>query len=285
MKKIIIAALAFATTIAYSQDVSFKVQVYGKGDPVILIPGLGCSGDMWKETVNNFKDHYQLYVLTLPGFAGVRPIDTPVLKTVRDQLINYVREKRIAKPVLIGHSLGGFVSLWAASEAPDLFSKIICVDGYPFLPEAFSPGITEQQVKANPAYNADSVAGKYISMPDPAFAENRFQMALWMVKDSTQAKMITKWNMQSDRKTLAYAYAEMCTKDLRNDISHINIPVLVLGATYSTKEGSKQMMEEQFKNLPHKLIEIAPTKHFIMYDDAAWFKEQVKNFLANGLYN
>ncbi|HVZ97071.1 MAG TPA: alpha/beta hydrolase [Chitinophagaceae bacterium] len=285
MKKIFLVALLFGVSVAYPQKVSFKVKVYGHGDPVILIPGLGCSGDVWKETVNEFKDHYKLYVLTLPGFAGVRSVDTPIIKTVKDQLISYVKEKHLEKPILMGHSLGGFLSLWAASEDPDLFSKVICADGFPFLPAATDPSVTVEEARNDPGYNAEAVADKYTGMPDNAFAASRFKWALAMVKDSANAKIITKWNMKSNRKALAYAYTEMCTTDLRNEIAKINIPVLVLGSTYGTAEASKKIMEGQFKNLPHKMIVIAPTRHFIMLDDPAWFKEQVKNFLVNGLYN
>ncbi len=285
MKSIFLGVLVLITTMANSQKLSFKVKVYGHGQPIILIPGLGCSGDIWKKTVNEFKDQYKLYVLTLPGFDGVRSIDTPILKTVRDQLISYVRDKRLVKPVLIGHSLGGFLSLWAASEAPELFSKVMCVDGFPFLPAAIDPSVTDVQAKNDPDYNAGTVANTYTSMSDHAFADSRFRWALAMVKDSANAKLITKWNMKSNRKALAYAYSEMCTTDLRNEIAKINIPVLVLGSTYGTEDRSKKMMEQQFKNLTEKMIVIAPTKHFIMLDDPAWFKEQVKNFLVNGLYN
>ena len=37
---------------------------------MILIPGLTCGGDVWKSTVEHFKDRYECHVLTLAGFAG-----------------------------------------------------------------------------------------------------------------------------------------------------------------------------------------------------------------------
>ena len=72
----------------------------------------------------HLKGNYQLHVLTLAGFAGVPPIDTPILKTVKNEIIKYVKENHLNKPVLIGHSLGAFMSLWVASEEPSLFSKV-----------------------------------------------------------------------------------------------------------------------------------------------------------------
>ena len=106
---------------------------------------------------------------------------------------------------------------------------------------------------------------------------------LTLVSDSSHARLIAKWSEASDRKTLAYTYVEMSTTDLRNDIAKINIPVLILGSTYSTKEISQKMLVTNTASFKDKLIIIAPTKHFIMYDDPVWFREEVKNFLSNGL--
>ena len=114
-----------------AQTNAFKVEVSGKGQPIILIPGYSCSGEVWNETVAHLKDRYECHVITIAGYAGVPKLDTPILKTVRNELINYVKTKKLNKPMLIGHSLGAFMSLWVSSVEPDLFGKIICVDGLP----------------------------------------------------------------------------------------------------------------------------------------------------------
>ena len=275
----------FIATSAYCQQKAFKVEVYGNGQPVILIPGYACSGDVWKETVDALKEKYQLHVLTLAGFAGVPSIDTPILKTVKDEIIKYVKENHLNKPVLIGHSLGAFMCLWVASEDPSLFSKVLCVDGVPFISSMTNSATTAEEVKNDPSYNPEVTARKFINMPDKEFRDKQFKSMLNMVSDSTHARLITKWSEASDRRTLAYTYAEMSTTDLRNEISEINIPVLILGSTYGTKEISQKMLGDEYNQLKNKLIVIAPTKHFIMYDNPIWFREEVKNFLRNGLAN
>src|SRR6187402_662542 len=97
---------------ANAQNNAFKVEVSGKGQPIILIPGYSCSGEVWNETVAHLKNKYECHVITIAGYAGVPKLDTPILKTVRNELINYVKTKKLNKPMLIGHSLGAFMSLW-----------------------------------------------------------------------------------------------------------------------------------------------------------------------------
>jgi N-formylmaleamate deformylase len=272
MKKIFLSFLMFIMFGAYCQQKSFKVDVYGNGQPIILIPGYSCSGDVWRATVDNLKANYQLHVLTLAGFAGVPPIDTPILKSVRNGLIKYVKENHLNKPILIGHNLGAFISLWVASEEPALFSKIICVDGVPFI-----------SAMSNRSINAEDRSTTSKNIPEKEFNNNQFKTNFTMVSDSVHARLIAQWAAASDRKTLAYTFVEMTTTDLRNEIAKINIPVLVLGSTYGTKEASQKILNEQYTLLPNKKIILAPAKHFIMYDDPLWFREQVKNFLINGL--
>lgn len=72
---------------------SFDVTVSGEGRPIIYIPGLGCPGEMWQDTVAHF-DGYQAHVLTLAGFAGLPRINAPIGATVRKELVRYIRDRK-----------------------------------------------------------------------------------------------------------------------------------------------------------------------------------------------
>ena len=285
MKKLFFVLFVFGAMNSFCQQKAFKVKVYGNGQPIILVPGYACSGAVWDATVASLKENYQFHVLTLAGYAGVAAIDTPILQSVKNGLIQYVKENHLKKPVLIGHGLGAFMCLWVASEEPLLFSKILCVDGVPFISGLPNESISAEQIKNNPSYHAENAAKDFEKTPDKTFAENQFKKIKAMVGDIVHARLITSWAMGSDRKTLGYTYVEMATTDLRQDISKINIPVLILGRSYGTKEASLKIFSNQYKRLPNKSIIIAPTKDFIMYDDPLWFREQVKNFLTNDIKN
>ena len=75
--------------------------------------------------------NYECHVFTFAGFGNVPPIESPWLATIKDQVISYVKTKKIKNATLIGHSLGGTLSLWLASEETNLFKKLIIVDALP----------------------------------------------------------------------------------------------------------------------------------------------------------
>lgn len=263
----------------HAQTNAFRVEVSGKGKPVILIPGYSCSGDVWKETVAHLKDRYECHVITIAGYAGVPKIDTPVLKTVRNELIRYVQTKKLNKPMLIGHSLGAFMSLWVSSEAPDLFGKIICVDGLPFISAMQDTTANAEVLKMNPQFNAEAVAANFEQLPDSNYISNMTRSMLYQVNDTARAKQIATWSYQCNRRTLGYTIVEISTTDLRTAIAKIKQPVLVLGSLYGTEANSYSVLNHQYKNVPNKTIEVANSKHFIMYDVPEWFYAKVDAFL------
>lgn len=260
----IFIAILTAISVSSQQKYSFDVRVSGKGQPIILIPGYSSSGEVWNETVNQLKNNYELHVLTLPGFAGTKPIKDPVLETVKNEIIAYTKDKKLNKPVLIGHSLGAFMSLWVASSAPELYSKIIAVDGVPFYSALQNPNITAEQAKS--FANKDAMVKQFAEMTDENLAKMAEGVATQMVTDRDKAKTVASWQIKSDRKTLGTTYYEMITTDLRPETAKINIPVLVLGSNYGTLEQSEKMLKEQYKNVKDLTLHIADSKHFIMYD-------------------
>ncbi|WP_181304723.1 alpha/beta fold hydrolase [Rufibacter sp. XAAS-G3-1] len=261
---------------------SFKVMKSGKGPAMILIPGLNSAGEVWDETVAHYQKNYTCYVLTLPGFAGQPAVKTEhFLNSVRDEIIAYVQENKLKKPVLVGHSLGGYMVLALNVKAPELFGKTVVVDGLPFIGAAQNPAATLESIKPM----ADQIK-KQMATPNPVAQKQQEANMGSMAKDSVHIKKIIDWGRTSDYATTGQAIYEMYTSDLRKEIVAIKSPVLVLGAWYGykdygvTKEMTTNTFQMQFANLPTAEIKVADTaKHFIMYDEPAWMLAQMDAFL------
>ena len=280
MRGIFIAAqLLFITFLASGQAKSFEVKVTGKGQPIILIPGYSCSGEVWKETVAHLQSKYECHVITLAGYAGVTAIDTPVLKTVKDDLVKYIHEKKLKHIILMGHSLGAFMSLWVAGEIPAEIDKIICVDGVPAIAAMMNPAINYDSLRRSPFMNAEMAANNFKAIPSENYIQNTAKAMLYQVSDSARATQIATWSSLCDRKTLGYTIVEISATDLRPQLKKITCPVLILASTYGTAESSNKIMNEQYANLPNKKIMVAASKHFIMYDAPEWMYKQVDEFL------
>src|ERR1700735_3753919 len=106
---------------------SFGVRITGEGKPMILIPGNKGSADTYNEVVAHYKSRYKCYVITLAGFAGQPPSDAHdhLLLQQRDEIIQYIIDKKLHRPVLVGFSFGGALAMWIACTRPDLVGPFI----------------------------------------------------------------------------------------------------------------------------------------------------------------
>ena len=113
---------------------TFAVETSGTGHPVIFLPGFACGGRSWDSTVEHLGDTAQSHVVTLAGIAGVPPVAEPSLARIHDELVRYIVDNELERPVIVGHSLGGTQALWLAESIPGL-GGVVDVEGGPPSPE------------------------------------------------------------------------------------------------------------------------------------------------------
>ncbi|NOX36765.1 MAG: alpha/beta hydrolase [Calditrichaeota bacterium] len=270
-----------------SSEYPFRVEVKGSGQPVLLIPGLACSGEVWEQTVQALQDRYTLHVISLPGFAGqpAMSLKDGYLPVIKRALIRYIKNELSAKPILIGHSLGGFLAISVTASVPDRVAKIVVVDAYPFYTAAFNPLATAESSRPQ----AENMQQMILQTPDPVFQKQQQATLKTMISDSNLVKLAVRWSMASDRPTIARAMYEIMTTDLRDSVASITCPILVLGSWYGAKDVgiTREMVAANFQNQFQKAerctVKIAEkARHFIMWDEPEWFIDQVQEFLEHG---
>ncbi len=280
--KILMLSLALSSGLL-AQD-AFQVKVAGHGQPMILIPGLSSSGETWDSTVAHYKDRFECHVLTVAGFAGVPRVAAPMLDKVRDGLAAYIRKNKLDKPVIVGHSLGGFVALDFASRYPELAGKIVIVDSYPFFGGLYGPDVTPEKARENAEQMRKGMSAQ--SQDDYVrYVKSGMSTRSMVTKDSDLERIIA-WGLASDRTAATDALVELFSADLRDGLTKIKCPALVLATWIGFKEYTDRAKTEanlhaQYAKLAGVQIEITDTaRHFIMLDDPAWMFGLMDRFLA-----
>lgn len=84
----------------------------GQGQPIVLIHGFCEISEMWRSFAEELSSDFRVICPDLPGF-GKSPIasDQITLEEVAVQLEEWMAENQISNPIVIGHSLGGYVAL------------------------------------------------------------------------------------------------------------------------------------------------------------------------------
>ena len=254
---------------------------------MIFIPGLACPGAVWDATVAHFSSGNECHVISLAGFGGTparSSAETPLIAAARDELAGYIREHKLDHPVIVGHSLGGFLALDLAAKYPELPGRLVIVDSLPFLVGIMKPGATVDDAKQIAA----STSTGFFKMDAAAYAGmiRGGPNGSTMAASPADLDRIIAWGLASDPATVAKAMSEMYTTDLRADLAKIKIPTLALAAwvgyaPYSSHQYVEKTYHDQYAKLAGFQLAITDTaRHFIMFDEPAWMFEQIENFLS-----
>ena len=238
---------------------------------MILIPNWASSGKVWDATVAHYRDKYECHAVTIAGFAGAPPIRLErdkFLSTIRDDLIAYIRDKKLEKPVVVGHSLGGFLALWIAERAPELVGPLVIVDAVP----CFGPETGPDAAAANVARRADRMRKEMAAQTPEQTTRGIDAAARAMVSGDANFEKLKAWGRTSDHATIAEALAELHTIDIRPDLPRVHSPVLVMASGRPTSEIAENRFRSQYTGLAgYKFVMFEKARHFIMLDDPEGF--------------
>lgn len=279
MKKFLLIGFLFlmlCLNVFGQQGYPFTVQVSGKGkNSIILIPGFASSGSVWDDTKAKFEKGYTCHVLTMAGFAGVPPTNNdPSFKSWEEGIAAYIKDKKIEKPVIIGHSMGGGLAMALAADHGDLVSKIVVVDALPCL-----AGLMDETFKAKEVNDCSQMVAMMTSMDDSKFQQMQKMNMQQLLANPAKQDEVVGWSMKSDRATLGKMFCDFSNTDLRESIANIKCPAMIL--LEPSFAAIKPTIEAQYKALNKADLRYA-TKglHFIMYDDKDWYFQQLSSFIS-----
>lgn len=279
MKTIALLILSTFFTFSFPKDKTpqpIHVEVSGKGEPILLIPGFTVPGEVWNPLVKELENNYECHVVTLAGFGGKASVEFPWLSKVNDALNNYIKQNELNNVTIIGHSLGGTIATWLASRENSLVSDIILVDALPAAGALMIPNFNPDDLAYDSPYNNQQLA-----MSDEQFEQMATSMSQGMSLNKKAQERIKSWILAADRKTYVYGYTDYLKLDLREDLRNITTPTTIIAATKPYgKDMAIKTYKEQYTNLENYNFILADNAaHFIMLDQPDWFLQTIKTVL------
>jgi pimeloyl-ACP methyl ester carboxylesterase len=272
---------------------TLHVDTYGHGPRnVVLIPGLASGPWAWFGTIDYLTagdgvDKYTIYALTLPGFDGLPATKkTPLFDTFSSDFWALLDAKKIAKPVVIGHSLGGTLAIALAEEHPERLAGIVAVDGLPVFPMLASATADKREQMAT------QMAAMYASMDTAKeLAGEKAYMASVGTNKPELVDSTAALEAKSDPKAVgAWAQADL-ESDLRPGLVKITVPFVEImpfdaadqkPPTNYTQDQVQQFYQHLINDAPKgSVVAIAPSRHFVMLDQPDAFYAAITRFLGS----
>jgi pimeloyl-ACP methyl ester carboxylesterase len=116
--------------VVHAHGRSVRYRVAGAGEPVVLLHGLSGSGRWWGRTVPALAGRYRVYVPDLPGFVAMARSGSRGrfgLAEAPAWLLAWMEAVGLRSAHVVGHSMGGYVALRLAADAPEAVRRLVLV--------------------------------------------------------------------------------------------------------------------------------------------------------------
>ncbi|KAL6633695.1 hypothetical protein ACP70R_026366 [Stipagrostis hirtigluma subsp. patula] len=162
----------------------------GAGKPIVLIHGFGASAFHWRYNIPELAKKYKVYAIDLLGFGWSDKALVDYEATIwMEQVSDFLREIVKEPAVLVGNSLGGFTTLFTATEVPELVRGVVLLNSAgqfadPNKPAAAAPA--EEEEASNPL-------AKFIVKPlKEAFQRVVLGFVFWQSKQPARVEKVLK---------------------------------------------------------------------------------------------
>lgn len=245
-------------------------EVYGRGKPVILLHGWLGSWGLWQDTMAYLGRSYRTYALDFWGFGeSGKKRDTYDVQDFVTLVDQFMEQLGIERAPLVGHSMGGTVSLSVAMRYPERVRKVVVI-GSPIVGSSLSLllRLFGRRLVASIVYhNLWGLRASFRIMSpfytrDPKWPE-------YMDRDLSSTTL----------ESFLMSIASLRKTDLRPNLHTITCPVMGMYGNKDIVVHPDQWQPLQ-EGVAHARIERFPSSgHFIMLDDPSNFTATLRDFL------
>lgn len=237
---------------------------------MILLHGWLGSWGLWQETMAYLGRYYRTYALDFWGFgeSGTKR-DTYAVPDFVSLVDQFMEKLGIIQAPLVGHSMGGTVSLLVAMQHPERARKVVVV-GSPIVGSSLS--LLLKLFGRKPI-------GFLVYHNIWIFRLSYYALAPFYSSDKTWPKMMDRDVSRTTLESFLFSIASLRRTDLRPDLHKIKIPTMGMYGNTDIVVNPNQW-KPLLAGVPHARIERwKKAGHFIMLDDPQTFKEKLHDFL------
>jgi pimeloyl-ACP methyl ester carboxylesterase len=245
-------------------------EVYGRGRPVILLHGWLGSWGLWQDTMSHLGNYYRTYALDFWGFGeSGKKRETYAVQDFVSLVDQFMGHLGIECAPLVGHSMGGTVSLSVAIQYPQRVRKVVVI-GSPIVGSSLSflLKLFGRRIFA------------YLTYHNLWALKLGFRiLAPYYTRDPRWPEMMDRDISRTTLESFLISIASLRKTDLRPHIPQIKVPVMGM---YGDKDivVAPDQWKPMKEGIPHSRIErFEQAGHFIMLDEPQPFQEVLLDFL------
>ncbi|MCU0441911.1 MAG: alpha/beta hydrolase [Bacteroidia bacterium] len=240
----------------------------GVGPAIVLIHGFCENSTCFNEQVFLLKDHFTLVTIDLPGHGkSPEPIQGTLIQTFASQVKAVLDAEAIQTAIIIGHSMGGYVTLALAQQYPEI------VKGIGLMHSTATSDTDERKAKREQAIAA-------IDQKGAAWYINQFIPPLFA---SATSPLLVE-SRQSENNKITAQSLQVCLNAmrLRNDsigwLKQTQLPIGFWVGKYDTIIPENTMLEQAAMPSVSHLTYLSESGHMGMLEQPKECSEGIRKF-------
>ncbi len=220
------------------------------------------------------KDNRVLAIDLLGHGDSDKPVSKVSLEQHTEAIRGVVRKRKFQEPILVGHSIGGIISIVYAAKHPDEVSRVVLVDIAPWDP---SRPRVRPSMPTPESFKSEEEAMAYFkqrfSKFTPEAYENRMKYGLVKGSDG-------RLRLKCSLATIDMLRQTNIDIDLWPYAKQIKVPTLLIRGTESqtVSPASVEMMGKTVRDF--KVVDVAGATHMVPQDYPKEFEKTVRDFLG-----
>src|SRR5918994_1798699 len=256
-------------------DIEIGYKMFGKGDPILFIPGFSMTMDMWEPMLNKLPSNHTIILFDNRGIGQTTAGNDTAAAFTIEQFANdtaaLIDALEVKQPVdVLGLSLGGFIAQELALLHPEKVNRLILVASSCGGNQTVPPQVSPQDFKSMVSGNATKEVFQHTLFPrdwiqnNTEYIENEFIYPMGKVSAGSL-------QLQS----AAAGIWDSCEK-----LSDISNPTLVITGTQDITSPPANSVRLAEKIPGAWLVQIEGGGHGLMFQYPDKFAEVVETFFA-----
>jgi 3-oxoadipate enol-lactonase len=256
-----------------TRDGRFSYEAAGDAasPPLVFLHGIGGAARAWRGQLDFFNDRYRTIAWDMPGYGGSAPLPTVSIAALAGALQDFLQQVGAAKPILVGHSIGGMIVQQWLSKNPGIAGAVVLAQTSP----AFGKPDGNWQkafidARLGPLDRGETLASLAPSLVEELVGDGPDVSGMDLARDCMAAVPAASY-----RATML----ALMGFDLRNALKSIAVPTLVLSGA-KDNNAPAPMMAKMASYIPSaKYVELEGVGHLANLERPMAFNAALDHFL------
>ncbi|MFI5221076.1 MAG: alpha/beta fold hydrolase [Bacteroidia bacterium] len=244
----------------------------GTGNVIVLLHGFCENSTCFSEQVFFLRQYFTVITPDLPGSGNSAPLEDTTMEKMADEVYKILQHENISSCLMLGHSMGGYVTLAFAKKYSTLLKGIGLMHSTAYADSEERKLKRDQAIRVIEEKGAELYVNNFIP---PLFSPN--------FSDKNKiAKMLTEGNRTSVKGLTEVLRAMRSRHDSSLFLQETDLPVLFIAGKNDLIIPENDIFKQTSFCKQSEIIYLENSAHMGMIEEPEKFSQAIKNF-ASGI--